>query len=100
MAIPAVTCEYTPGSCRNSRNRMRHPPRWEMRLNSPALHAEQSRFPNQTPKGPRFSSWNTRESPGTLSQNEMKTDAPQECKIARCTPNQHEMKPISPSLAP
>ena len=38
--------------------------------------------------------------PGTLSQNEMNTDAPQECKIARCTPNQLEMKPISPSLAP
>ena len=26
--------------------------------------------------------------------------SPQECKIARCTPNQLEMKPISPSLAP
>ena len=45
MAIPAVTREYTPGSCRNWRNRMRHPPRWEMRLDSPALHAEQSRIP-------------------------------------------------------
>ena len=65
---------------------------------SPALHAEQSRIPNQTRKEPRFSLWNTRESPGTLSQNEMNTDAPQECKIARCTPNQPEMKPVSPSL--
>ena len=55
MAIPAVTREYIPGSCRNSKNRMRHPPRWEMRLDSPALHAEQSRFPNQTRKEPRFS---------------------------------------------
>ena len=45
MAISAVTREYTPGSCRNSRNRMRHPPRWEMRLGSPALQAEQSRIP-------------------------------------------------------
>ena len=100
MAIPAVTREYTPGSCRNSRNRMRHPLRWEMRLDSPALHAEQSRTPNQTRKVSQFSCWNTRESPGTLSQNEMNTDAPKECKIARCTPNQLEMKPISPSMAP
>ena len=45
MAIPAVTREYTQGSCRNSRNRMRHPTRWEMRLDSPALHAEQSQLP-------------------------------------------------------
>ena len=100
MAIPAVTREYTPGFCRNLRNRMRHPPRWEMRLDSPSLHAEQSRIPNQTHMDPRFSCSNTRESPGTLSQNEMNTDAPQECKIARCTPKQLEMKPISPSLAP
>ena len=71
-----------------------------MRLDSTALHAEQSRIPNQTCKEPRLSSWNTRESLGTLSQYEMNTDAPQECKIARCTPNQLEMKPISPSLAP
>ena len=78
MPIPAVTRKYTPGSLRNSRNHMRHPPRWEMRLESPALHAEQSRIPNQTRTEPRFSCWNTRESPGTLSQNEMNTDAPQE----------------------
>ena len=99
MSIPTVTREYIPGSCRNPRNRMRHPPRWEMRLDSPALHAEQSRIPNQTGKEPRFSEWNTRESPGKLSQKEMNTDAPQECKIARCTPNELEMKPISASLA-
>ena len=55
MAISAVTREYTPGSCHNSRNRIRCPPRWEMRLDSPALHAEQSRIPNQTRKEPRFS---------------------------------------------
>ena len=74
MAIHAVTPEYTPGSCRNSRNPMRHPPRREMRLDSPALHAEQSRIPIQTCKEPRFSLSNTRESPRTLSQDEMNTD--------------------------
>ena len=55
MAIPAETHEYTPGFCRNSINRMRHPPRLEMRLDSPVLHAEQSRIPNQIRKEPRFS---------------------------------------------
>ena len=52
MAIPAVTREYTPGSCRNSRNPMRHSPRREMTLDSPALHAEQYRILNQTCKEP------------------------------------------------
>ena len=73
MAIPTVTREYTPGSCRNSRNPMRHPPRWEMRLDSPAVLSEQSRIPNQTRKESRFSSWNTRESPRPLSQDERNT---------------------------
>ena len=100
MAIPAVTREYTQGSCPNSRNCMRHTPLWEMPFDSTALRAEQFLVPNQTGTEPRFSWKNTRESPGTLSQNEMNTDTPQECKIARCTPNQLEMKPISSSLAP
>ena len=73
MAIPAVTREYTPGSCRNSRNQMRHPARQQMRCNSPALRAEKSHIPNQTRKQPRFSWWNTRESPRTLLQDEMNT---------------------------
>ena len=55
MAIPAVTREYTPGSCRNSRNPMTHTPRREMSLDFPALGAEQTRFPNQTGKEPQFS---------------------------------------------
>ena len=69
MAIPVLTREYRPGFCRNSRNPMRHPPRWEMNLDSPALRAEQSRVPNRTPKEPRFAWWNTRESRRTLSQD-------------------------------
>ena len=54
MAISAVTREYTIGSCSNLRIPMRHPPRREMRLDSPALHAEESRVPNQTSKEPLF----------------------------------------------
>ena len=100
MAIPAVTQEYTTGSCRNSRNPMRHPHWWEMRPESLALGAEQFRVPNQTRKSlnvldgiqesPQHQCLKTR---GTLV-------SPQECKIVLCTTRQVEMKPISPSLAP
>ena len=100
MAIPAVTREYTPGSCRNLRNPVRHPPLQEMRLSSAPLGTEQFRVPNQTRKSLNVLD-GTQESPqhhchkmrGTLL-------SPQECKIAGCTPSQLEMKPISPSLAP
>ena len=53
MDIPAITREYSPGSCRNENKPMRLPSRREMRPDSPALHAEQLRFPNQTRKEPR-----------------------------------------------
>ena len=53
---------------------MRHPPPQEMRLNSPELHAEQYRNHNQTRKEPRFTWWNIREFPSTLSLHEMNTD--------------------------
>ena len=46
MAIAAVTREYTPGSRRNSRNHMTHTTRREMRLDFPALRAEQYSIPN------------------------------------------------------
>ena len=55
MAIPAVTREYTPGSCRNSRNPMTHTPDREMSLDFPALGAEQFRVLNQTGKESQFS---------------------------------------------
>ena len=53
MCACSVLC-VTPRACRNSRKSMRLPPRHEMRPDSPALHAEQLRFPNQTHKEPRF----------------------------------------------
>ena len=74
MGIPDITREYTPGACRNSRKPMRLPPCHEMRPDSPALHAEQWRFINQTHKEPRFAWLNSRESPTTLSQDEKNTD--------------------------
>ena len=74
MDIPAVTREYTPGSCRNSRKPKRLSPPCEMRPDSPALCPEQLRFPNQTRKEPWFAWMNSRESPTTLSQDEKNTD--------------------------
>ena len=53
MATPTVTREYSPGSCCNLRNPMRHPPRREMRPESPALGAELFRATNQTRKEPQ-----------------------------------------------
>ena len=73
MAIPAVTREYTPGSCHNSRNPMTHTARRELRLDFPALGAEQFRVTNQTRKEPQCAGWNTRESPRPLSQDERNT---------------------------
>ena len=55
MTIPAVNQEYTPGSGRNSRNPMTHTPRPEMRLDFPALCAEQSRVLKHRGKEPQFS---------------------------------------------
>ena len=72
-AIPTVTREYTPDSCCNSRNTMRHPPQRELRPESPALGAEQFRVPNQRRKEPQCALWNTRESPRKLSQDERNT---------------------------
>ena len=60
MGISVVTREYTPRACRNSRIPMRLPPRHEMRPDSPALHAGQLRFPNQTHKEPRFAWLNSK----------------------------------------
>ena len=54
MAIPAVTREYTPGACRNSRNLMRLPPCRKMRPDSPVFHAEEFRVPKQIRKEARF----------------------------------------------
>ena len=74
MGTPVVTRECTPRACRNSRKPMRLPTRHEMRPDSPALHAEQLCFPNQTHKEPRFAWLDSRKSPTTLSQDEKNTD--------------------------
>ena len=73
MAIRTVPREYTPGSCRNLRNPMRNSPRREMRPEFPALGADQFRVPNETCKEPQCASWNNRESPRPLSQDERNT---------------------------
>ena len=100
MAFPALIREYTPGSCRNSRKPMRLPPRREMRLIP--LHCMQSHsvFPIKYVRSLDMLD-GTPESPQEHCHKMRRTlMSPQEHKIARCTPNQLEMKPISPSLAP
>ena len=72
----------------------------EMSSDSPALHAEQLHFPNETHREPRFALLNSRESPTTLSQDEKNTDVTQERKTDLSGPNQIEMRPISLALAP
>ena len=73
MAIPALTQEYKPVFCSNSRNAMRHPPQWEMRPIFPALGGEQFCVRNETCKDPQCASWNSTESPSLLSQDERNT---------------------------
>ena len=99
MAIPAVTQECTPGYRHNSGKTMRLLPHREMRPDSHALHSN-FMFPNKhvrsidlldgTPESPQEHCHNSRRKLMSL----------QECEIARCTPNQLEMKPDSPALAP
>ena len=74
MDIPAVTREYTPGSCRNSTKPRRLSSLRKMRPDSPSLCPEHLRFPNQTRMEPRFAWLNSREYPTTLSQDEKNTD--------------------------
>ena len=79
---------------------MRFPPRCEMRPDSPALNAEQFRAPYQTCKEPLFVD-GTPESPQEYCHKSTRTlMSLQECEIVQCTPNQLEMKPDSPALAP
>ena len=100
MAILTVTREYIPGFSHKSRKPMRFPPGPEMRLNSPALGAEQFCVPDQTCKEPRFAD-GTRESPPQHPDRSQRTVmSPQECEIAWYSPNQLEIMPDSPALVP
>ena len=98
MDIPAVTREYTPGSCGNSRKPIRHPPHREMRPDSRALRAEQFRVPKHVRILDLLDG--TPESPQQCCQETRRTMmSPQKWKIALCTPNHLEIKPISRALA-
>ena len=100
MAIPAVTGEYTPGACRNSRKLMRLPPRRKMRPDSPDFRLRSSVFPIKDVRNLDFPD-GTEENPPEHCHNQRRTlMSPQECKIDGCTPNQLRKKHISPSLNP
>ena len=99
MANSAVSREYTPGSCCNSRNPMRHPPHREMRLDSPALHAEQFLVPNQTGRSLDLLDRTTESQPEIPHKSRRTLMSPQECEIARCGLNYLEMTTNPPALA-
>ena len=98
MAIPTVSREYTPGSCRNLSNPMRHPPRRVMRPDSPALRSEQFLVPNQPGKDLDLLDGTTESLP-EIRHKSRTLLKPQECEIARGSPNQLEIKTDSPALA-
>ena len=98
MAIPAVTREYTKGAGHNSRKLIRLPPRRKVRSDSPALRAEEFRFPIKHVRNLGFLQ-GTKENPQEHCHNKRRTlMSPKECKIDWCTPNQLKMKHISHSL--
>ena len=100
MAIPTVTREYTTGSHRNLRKHVILPPRREMwkipmhcwHSNSvlPIKHVRSLALLDGTPDNPQ-------EHPHNSGRTLMLT---QGCEIDRCSPNQLEMMPDSPALAP
>ena len=69
---------------------MQLPPHHEMRPDSPALHAVQFHVPHQTRMDLDLLD-GTPESPQEhCHKSRMTLMSPQECEIARCTPNQDE----------
>ena len=98
--IPAITREYKPGACCNSRKLMRLPPRRKMRPDSPAFPFEEFVFPIKDVSNLDFPD-GTEENPQEHCHNKRRTlMSPQECKIDWCNPNQLKMKHNSPSLIP
>ena len=99
MATPAVTRECTPGSRRNLRKTMKLPPRCEMRPDSPALHACNALFPIKQVRSLNLLDGTTESPPEVPHKSRRTLMSPQECEIARCSPNQLEMTTNSPALA-
>ena len=95
MAIPAVTQKYTPGSRRNSRKPMRLPHRCDMRPDSPALGAEQFRLPSKHERSLDLLDGTLDSPPESPHPSQRTLMSPKKCEIARCSPNQLEIKPDS-----
>ena len=71
-----------------------------MRPDFRALHAEQFLVPSQTLKEPYLLDGTT-EGPSEIPHKSRRTlMSPQECEIARGSPNELEIKPNFPALAP
>ena len=100
MAIPAVTREYMPGSCHNSRKTRRIPPRREMKPDSLELGAESFGAPNQTRRNLNLLDGTLESTPEHRHMSRGTLMPPQECEITRCSPNQLEILPDFPAVAP
>ena len=70
---------------------MRHPPHREMRLDSPALHAEQFLVPNQTGRSLDLLDGTTESQPEIPHKSRRTLMSPLECEIAWGSPNQLEI---------
>ena len=71
-----------------------------MRPDSHALHAEQFLVPNPTGKERHLLDGTTESPPEIPHKSKRTLMSPQECDIPRGSPNQLEIKPNSPALAP
>ena len=100
MAIPAVTRVYIPGSCRNSRNRMRHPPRWEMRRDSPACMQSHPVLRIKHVKSLDLLDGTTESSREIPEKSRRTLMSLQEYEIPWGSPNNLKIKPYFPALAP
>ena len=98
MATPAVTQECTPGSRRNSRKTMKLPDPCQMWPDS--LHCVQSNalFPIKQVRSLDLLDGNKESPPEVPNKSRRTLMSPQECQIARCSPNQLEMTTNSPAL--
>ena len=79
---------------------MRLPPRREMRPDSPALGAEQFVFPIKKVRSLELLDGNLGSPLEHPHMSRSTLMSPKECEIAQSSPNQLEIMPDSPALAP
>ena len=99
-ALPDLTREYTRRSHRNSRKTMRLPPPREMRPDFPHYMQSNSVFPIRHGRSIDFLEETPERPQGHCHKSRWTMKSQQQQERAQCTPNQLEMRPDSPALAP